>query len=59
MNEMTAREEGGGGLCRPASQASDGARGGETGAGPAVIPTRQGGDGNLSEAGGTHGHRIK
>lgn len=59
MNEVTAREEGGGGLCRPPSQASDGVQGVETGAGPAVIPTQQGGDSNLSEAGGTHGHRIK
>ena len=59
MNEMTACEEGGGGLCHLPSQASDGARGVETGAGPAVIPMWQGGDGNLSEAGGTHGHRIK
>ena len=59
MNEVSARKEGGGGLCRPPSQASDGAQGVETGAGPAVIPTQQGRDSNLSEAGGTHGHHIK
>lgn len=65
MNEMTACEEGGGGLCRPTSRSPNGVRGVETGAGPAVIPTdaqvrtRQWGDGNLSEACGTHGHGIK